>query len=155
MTCVRRANASSKCMVATKTSTPGHVESEIPELHPILKAPFSLGSSAVYPQSVYTNEPKQAATFFHIVVQDVPNALYVDLAKGAGGVYRYLVPVRHARQKRKIVGAILYHTTDGLNAPKLSALVKSLGYNGSTTNINEGKGGDCLYLLWKSIWCPT
>lgn len=104
----------------------------------------------VYLKPVYTKDSTQAATFFDLVIQDSSNAAYSDLAKGAGGAFRFLIPVYNARENKKIVGATLFRSTDASTKPKPSALIQTWGYNDSTIDINKDRKGDYLYLVWKT-----
>ncbi|RGP81410.1 hypothetical protein FLONG3_555 [Fusarium longipes] len=66
-----------------------------------------------------------------------------DLAKGAGGQYRYLHIKNDMSQPRYVTEVALFRDDsrhDGV--PE--------GWDGMTTDINAGRKGDFLYLLWKT-----
>lgn len=88
----------------------------------------------------FTSDPEKASTSFNIVIQPDANPDFQDLAKGAGGNYRYLHPHRGASQKITQV-----------NLLRLDNPISDLpaGYNGKTSDINKDREGTYLYLIWK------
>lgn len=67
-----------------------------------------------------------------------------DLARGAGGAYRFLVPVRDIRKDEKVVAAALVRAQQYHGAPPD-------GYNRISRDINDGRGGDYLHLAYKVV----
>jgi hypothetical protein len=67
----------------------------------------------------------------------------VDLAKGAGGDYRYLRLERDGGTKIREVR--LLRRGDEADF----AVVRALGFDGASDDINKGRGGDYLYIVWK------
>ncbi|PBK98208.1 hypothetical protein ARMGADRAFT_920886 [Armillaria gallica] len=96
---------------------------------------------------VYTNDVREAAISFEVIIQDNPSGEGLsDIAKGDGGSFRYLVPYKNERNHKKI-----YELALGCyNESRSAEAIRSLGYEYSTYNINKGRGGYVLYLLWKS-----
>ncbi|KAH6891474.1 hypothetical protein B0T10DRAFT_485368 [Thelonectria olida] len=65
-----------------------------------------------------------------------------DLAKGAGGDYRYLQWSNDMDVEHYVTEVALWRTTSAENRPPM-------GWEGKTEDINRGRGGDYLYLIWK------
>ncbi|KAK0452878.1 uncharacterized protein EV420DRAFT_1749699 [Desarmillaria tabescens] len=95
---------------------------------------------------VYTYDIREAATFFDVIIQSSAWAGHDDLAKDAGGDYRYLVPVKDERNSKKIYQLALFRSSKYSTREH----IRSLGYDDMTSDINENRGGDYLYLIWKS-----
>lgn len=76
------------------------------------------------------------------MIQGEADSRYNDLAKGAKGKYRYLVPIKQSG-KGLITEVMLYRS---------NSAVDDFGptYSGHTIDINEGRKGGYLYLCWKS-----
>ncbi|EAU83124.1 hypothetical protein CC1G_11650 [Coprinopsis cinerea okayama7 len=94
----------------------------------------------------YTRKYKDALTGLDFVQQDHKDDRYMDLAKGAGGSYRYLVPAYNTREKNKFTECTLLRSNHGISLSQ----VKNWGWSGMTLDINAGRGGDFLYVLWKT-----
>ena len=84
-----------------------------------------------------------AVTSFDIVIQKERDPSRDDLAKGAGGDYRYLILVKNITQLEKVTEIALLRL-DGTvgDGPKSDWKYSS--------NINEGRGQPALYLIWKT-----
>jgi hypothetical protein len=91
----------------------------------------------------YTSDSSQAATGFHVLVQDKKDERYVDIGQGTGGSYRYVIPL-HEPNKPKCTDVKLFRTSDKALTPVAQ------GFTGFSRDINEGRGGDYLYLAWHS-----
>ncbi|KAK4224894.1 hypothetical protein QBC38DRAFT_531944 [Podospora fimiseda] len=102
---------------------------------------------------VWTFEAKEAATGFEIRIQEKGMAGWKDLAKDAGGDYRYVAVVRDEYNPQKIVEAKLIRNGDQILAEKqvemLGKKLGSKGWVGGVRDINEGRGGDWLYLAYR------
>eukprot|EP01040_Poterioochromonas_malhamensis_P007445 gene7445-8030_t len=101
------------------------------------------GGNYVWLEAVWTAEVNQAATAFQFVKQGDadPNRPNEDLARGAGGSYRYLIPLIQPGFDKRIVEVKLFRSSD---------VIRDFpGFDGHTTDINEGRKGDYLYLGWK------
>ncbi|KAF2265131.1 hypothetical protein CC78DRAFT_427142, partial [Lojkania enalia] len=100
------------------------------------------GGKYVYIKPVLTSNAAGAATGFDLAIRDKPydgpNVAIKNLAEGAGGKYRYLVP-KYEAGKPPIRQLWLWRA-DGQQAPKIGWSLVG--------NINEGRGGDALYLEW-------
>lgn len=100
------------------------------------------GGRHVYIKPILTANALEAATGFDLAIRDQPyegpNARIKDLAKGAGGKYRYLVPKREPGKTP--IRQLWLWRADGRQAPRL-------GWE-MTGDINKGRGGDYLLLEW-------
>ena len=99
-----------------------------------------MGGKYTYVIKVMTTNPAEAATSFVFFNQNtpLPKEYYGDdYAEGAGGDYRY-IKKSFDREKSPI-------RWDNL---KLCRGSVPHGW-GSTTDLNKGRGGDDLYLIWK------
>lgn len=93
---------------------------------------------------VYTEDASSAATGFDIVIQSESNPALDDLAKGAGGDYRYLLLRTDAQQEKKVTQVVLFRSDSAIgHVPN--------GWDGMTTDINKGRGKTYLYLVWKTV----
>ncbi|KAL4985164.1 hypothetical protein BDW68DRAFT_165635 [Aspergillus falconensis] len=91
----------------------------------------------------YSSDAANAVSNIRVIVQGNPDSGYVDLAKGAGGDYRYLRLERDGGNK--IMEVRLLRRNDEADF----AAVRALGFDGLSGDINEGRGGDYLYVVWK------
>ena len=94
----------------------------------------------------YTRTAAHAATAFDFVGQGEHNGRHSDLAKGAGGDFRYLIPVPSARVRGKIVKCGLLRSESYVPLEE----AKRLGWTGMSIDLNQGKKGDYLYVVWKN-----
>ncbi|KAK7032625.1 hypothetical protein VNI00_012888 [Paramarasmius palmivorus] len=99
------------------------------------------GGEFVYLIPSYTDDASKAATSFKIVIQGTTDPLRKDMAKGAGGDYRYVIPVQGPQAK--VTEAQLIRSESALQHPPS-------GYSGITSDINKGRQGDFLYIIWKT-----
>ncbi|KAJ3547348.1 hypothetical protein NM688_g5410 [Phlebia brevispora] len=106
------------------------------------------GGSFVWISATYAYDVAAACNGFVVAVQDNEDSQQSDLAKGAGGSYRYLLPLCDATNDRKITNIRLLRSGSGLNTPPV-------GYTGMTSDLNQGRRGDFLYVIWTEISVPT
>lgn len=66
---------------------------------------------------------------------------HYDLAKGARGSYRYLLPMRNPGQKEKITNIHMLKSLEEVSTAPQS-------FHGMTGDTNEGRGSPHLYLVW-------
>jgi hypothetical protein len=88
----------------------------------------------VWLRPIYTYNPSEAVNCFHVEIHK--NQRYEslgDLARGAGGAYRYLVPSNSGG-------------SDKIRDVWLSDLQNGRGF---TKDINEGRRGRFLFLNWE------
>ncbi|PCH36119.1 hypothetical protein WOLCODRAFT_108250 [Wolfiporia cocos MD-104 SS10] len=99
----------------------------------------------------YTDGAAFAVTMFSVVLQGSSSPLndYDDLAKGASGEYRYLVPVYDQNQKEKITALELFRSSKIMSDTEREE-VRKCGYTGVSADINKNRRGDYLYLMWKT-----
>lgn len=100
------------------------------------------GSCGVRPVPKYQERPTSAMTSIEVDILTNSDGRR-DLAKGAGGKFRHLTP-KYYQSQWKI------HT---VNLLRLSHGIGDLpeGFTGHSWDINEGRSGDFLYLIWKAI----
>ncbi|TBU39219.1 hypothetical protein BD309DRAFT_452434 [Dichomitus squalens] len=104
---------------------------------------YQYGGKYVWLVPQYTTNPHQAATRFDIVIQEHGDPAPNDLAKGAGGDFRYLIPRKDITAQRKVVQVVLCHQDHELfGTPE--------GWDRCTIDINKIRGKTYLYLLWKT-----
>lgn len=102
------------------------------------------GGDYVWLVPVWTTDAKKAATSFQFIKQDQPDPdrTNEDLARGAGGSYRYLIPlIDLPDDTKRIVEVNLVRSSKPIDAFP--------DFDNHTTDINEGRKGDYLYLGWK------
>ncbi|KAL7271760.1 hypothetical protein RUND412_005453 [Rhizina undulata] len=93
----------------------------------------------------YTQDVSQACTGFDIFIQASADSGKSDLAKGANGLYRYIVPIKNPKEKKKITEVAL------LRSENWADIKSAPGYDGITPDINRDRKKDWLYVVWKSV----
>lgn len=83
-----------------------------------------------------------AATSFVIFISKDPISGYEDLAKGAGGDYRYQKQLADPQDLSKVSLVKLLRTDSAITGPPE-------GYSGISEDINKGRGKTYLYLIWQ------
>lgn len=94
-----------------------------------------------------TNKLSEALTGFTFVrsgSREPGRSSYDDLAQGCGGDFRYLIPERTPGCK-----AINPYTVTLWRSPHTDQLPRQRKYD-NTPDLNAGRGGDYLYLCWKT-----
>jgi|EP01040_Poterioochromonas_malhamensis_P006833 hypothetical protein len=99
------------------------------------------GGKYVWLQVVWTPDINQAVTGYHFIKQSDEDKRYQDLAKGAGGDYRYLLPLKQPNYNFRLTEVKLFRSD--------KEILQFPGYDGHTTDINGGRGKSFLYLAWK------
>ncbi|KAG6848067.1 hypothetical protein H0H93_003670 [Arthromyces matolae] len=84
-----------------------------------------------------------AVTHIDLVITGSEDKRYDDLAKGAKGKYRYLIPTRQYGDSVFMTGLRLYRSQSEIFHGGIDL------YSRFTDDINAGRGGDYLYLIWK------
>jgi hypothetical protein len=100
--------------------------------------------SYVWLVPTYTYNAAEAAVRFDLFIQDKPHDGWSDLAKGAGGSYRYLEPASDSNNPTKLTDLKLYRSDNGVGAFPVP-------YTGHTTDINANRKKTFLYLIWSSV----
>jgi len=123
------------------------------------------GGKYVWIVPLYTDDKAKAAIGFNFVkrtAEDQFSWTNRDLAEGAGGNYRYLVPERqrddHSEDGFPILSLSLKREgtltqwmqtgEDGLIGGKFKQAVIDGEYRGHSGDINAGRGGDYLFLCY-------
>ncbi|KAF5602518.1 hypothetical protein FPCIR_1859 [Fusarium pseudocircinatum] len=97
----------------------------------------------------FTSDPFQAITGLNIVITgscDYPEL--GDIAKGAGGDYRYVVTSQNLNLPTRVGDVQLWRSQD--DSVSLSD-VASFGWDGISSDINHRRSGAYLYLVWKNV----
>ncbi|KAI0122603.1 hypothetical protein F4814DRAFT_446542 [Daldinia grandis] len=99
----------------------------------------------------WTQNPREACTYLGVDIRGdfVPD--FQDLAAGAGGDYRYLVTRRDEHIQLKVQEVALYRKLNDqgpMNGADF-ALIQAQGYSSYSPDLNQNRGGDYLYLIWK------
>ena len=110
--------------------------------------PISSHLRHVWLVPTYTRDASAAATSFHVVVQTSTEKKMDDLAKGAGGGYRYIFSKTDADEPCKIVHAVLLRTQNAMDSPPP-------GWDLITADINKGRRKSRLYILFKTTVEPS
>ena len=92
----------------------------------------------------YTTEWSAAAVGFELIIQGGANGSLQDLAKGAGGDFRYLLPVKDITNEAKVTQVTLLRLHGDMGR-------RPTGWTGNTGDINRNRGKTFLYLLWKTV----
>ncbi|KAI0265965.1 hypothetical protein BC834DRAFT_824277 [Gloeopeniophorella convolvens] len=93
---------------------------------------------------VWGTDTRKAINNVDLVIQGKADNRYQDLAKGAKGDFRYLIPVHTANNPQYITDLKLLRT------PHSTQPDPNSGYTGTTGDINKGRKGDYLYLIWRT-----
>lgn len=91
---------------------------------------------------IYDSQPTNALTSIDVEIQENCDESKDSLAQGAKGSYRYLLPLS-AKSGNKIYSMNLLRLNSKIGGAPA-------GYDGCTRNINGGREGTCLYIIWKS-----
>ncbi|KAI0972087.1 hypothetical protein F4678DRAFT_431114 [Xylaria arbuscula] len=109
----------------------------------------TFGGEYVWLVPEWTDDRDKAATFFEVSITGSSQAGRDDLAKGAGGDYRYLIPRVDVHLENKIKRLALYRKPNS-QGPVHSSDIEGRGYTDFSTDINAGRGGDYLHLIWEA-----
>ncbi|KAF4441395.1 hypothetical protein FACUT_2703 [Fusarium acutatum] len=108
-----------------------------------------LGEDYTYVVKSYTPDPSQAITGLSIdITANGDHPELGDMANGAGGDYRYVITSRDLNLPTRIGDVQLWRSQD--DSVSLSD-VASFGWDGISTDINHGRSGAYLYLVWKNV----
>ncbi|KAI1183945.1 hypothetical protein F5B17DRAFT_414025 [Nemania serpens] len=97
----------------------------------------------------WTEDRDKAVTYFDVLITGSSKAGMSDLAKGAGGDYRYLVSQVDVHIEKKLKRLALYRKSNG-EGPVHESDIKDRGCTDFSTDINAGRGGDYLHLIWEA-----
>lgn len=98
------------------------------------------GGKFVYLKPEWTTNGQDAVDNVQIIIQGSSLPGFDDLAKGAGGDFRYaLTQNRGATEK---ISEIVLWEGELFSTP--------VGWNARTIDINRGRGGRFLYLVWRT-----
>jgi hypothetical protein len=97
----------------------------------------------LHPQ--WTAEKAQAITHLSFEMPNSEIRNYNNLALGKDD-YRYITAERNGETPVTKVG--LFRTKDRLTAEQIKTRIGQSGYTDYTSDINQGRKGDYLYLVW-------
>lgn len=103
------------------------------------------GGKYVWLRPIWTDDVSQGITGIEFVRQAEHNDDYKDLAKGAGGDYRYLKLLKDAQSKRRITEVGLWRSPKDSNGNRYPPTDR---FCFRTEDINAGRGGDYLFLAY-------
>merc|ERR1711933_317227 len=105
------------------------------------------GGSYMYLWACTTSCSTDAVTGMVVFQSNTGNGqLGQDIAKEAGGDYRYIITKKETgEQKVDVTSLKLWRTGSSDSKPS------KYGYTDWTTDINNGRGGDYLYVCWKKM----
>ncbi|KAA8907998.1 hypothetical protein FN846DRAFT_946297 [Sphaerosporella brunnea] len=110
------------------------------------------GGSYVYLVPTWTTTSENACTGFDVIIQPNSNPDYPDLARGAGGDWRYLRPIKDRHNFNKVVEIGLIRKPRGAGPAGLGD-VSVKGFNAVSGDLNKDRGGDWLHVAFKTV--PT
>ncbi|GJJ07058.1 hypothetical protein Clacol_001257 [Clathrus columnatus] len=102
----------------------------------------------VYLVAERTADANLACNRFEVIIQDKEDALRKDLSKGTGDGFRYLLSFSNVGDHEKVTDVRLLRLSKPIESPPA-------GFVGMTSDINKGRKGDFLYLIWTTGWTNT
>ncbi|KAI0437003.1 hypothetical protein F4803DRAFT_540406 [Xylaria telfairii] len=104
------------------------------------------GGKYVWLQPEWTIAKEEAISDLLFERSRTPVRNYNDLAMGAGGDFRY---IRSSRDGNGIITKVgLFRIKQKLSPEEIKSRINQSGFTHYSSDINEGRGGDYLYLLW-------
>ncbi|KAI5920663.1 hypothetical protein F4810DRAFT_407757 [Camillea tinctor] len=104
------------------------------------------GGKYVWLQPEWVRVHEEAIADLSVTRSDAPIKNYNDLAMGAGGQFWYIQPSRGG--SRFITKVSLFQAKQELSPEKIMSRIERSGFTHHSGDINEGRGGDYLYLIW-------
>ncbi|RAL10216.1 uncharacterized protein BO97DRAFT_144237 [Aspergillus homomorphus CBS 101889] len=101
------------------------------------------GGKYVWLVANYFHDSEYGIAEIKVVISEDEKPGQLDLAKGAGGQYRYLETSTHGEYG--ISSLKLLRSGEEVTSENF----KSQGFHGWSSDVNAGRGGDYLYLVWK------
>ncbi|CAF3646138.1 unnamed protein product [Fusarium graminearum] len=106
----------------------------------------SFSGDYTYVVKTFTTNPSQAITGLSIHITGDKNSwLGGDMANDAGGDFRYVVTSQDLTLPTRISNVQLWRSPDDP-----VTLADAVGWDGISTDINHGRSGAYLYLVWKN-----
>lgn len=94
----------------------------------------------------WTSVREEAVSDLEFIMSDTPIRNYNDLAMDAGGAFRYIKATQDG--SKPISNAGLFRSKEKLSLEAIKSRIEQAGFTNYSTDINKGRGGDYLYLLW-------
>ena len=140
--CLRTASARSA--VRTPTSTSKQAESKPFTLLHRFEPLAELAVRFIWLVPIFTTDTARAATSFDVLIQSYEDPKLNDLARRAGGDFRYVVPCADRKVSDKIIEVGILRADKPLARPPA-------GWHGYSVNdLNKGRKKGCLYVVWKT-----
>ncbi|KAI1182489.1 hypothetical protein F5B17DRAFT_185212 [Nemania serpens] len=123
---------------------PDEVVSEIRGQSSDINAGF--GGKYVWLHPEWTSVKDEAMSNLSFKKSSTPVRNYNDLAMGAGGNFRYIQASRGGSEGITKVG--LFRVKQQLPPDEIQSRIEQSGFTHYSSDMNEGRSGDYLYLLW-------
>ncbi|KAI1787223.1 hypothetical protein LXA43DRAFT_1098442 [Ganoderma leucocontextum] len=104
---------------------------------------YQYGGKFVWLIPRYTTQRSAAVIGFEMAIQEGADGTLKDLAKGAGGDFCYLLPIKDVTKEAKVTQVALLRLNGSLGQCPA-------GWSGNTMDINKNRGKTFPYLLWKT-----
>ncbi|KAG6863438.1 hypothetical protein C0991_005773 [Blastosporella zonata] len=110
---------------------------------------YGQGGKYIWLVPEYTTKVSEALTIFDLAIQSNADPRYTDIAMGSGGKYRYLIPVTQSNINLYITHLSLARFDSDMYSSLGNITFRGLP-QGHTQDLNGGRGGTFLYLVWES-----
>ncbi|KAH8423406.1 uncharacterized protein LDX57_001165 [Aspergillus melleus] len=106
------------------------------------------GGRFVWLQPEWTSDRERAISHLSFTKSDTEIRNYNDITVrvSAKDSYRYIITEREG--ETKIVNVALLRTPENLSSDQILTRIKQSGFHHFSTDLNQGRGGDYLYVLW-------
>ncbi|KAI1417058.1 hypothetical protein F5Y13DRAFT_185890 [Hypoxylon sp. FL1857] len=104
------------------------------------------GGKFVWLHPEWTSVNEEAISDLSFEKSSSPVRNYNNLAMGAGGDFRYIQASRNGIDALTKAG--LFRVQEHLSPEEIQSRIEQSGFTHYSGDINEGRGGDYLYLLW-------
>jgi len=105
-----------------------------------------LGGKYVWLHPEWTSVEEEAISDLSFKKSSTPVRNYNNLAMDTGGDFRYIEASRHGSRMATKVG--LFRAQQKLSPEEIKSRIQQSGFTHYSSDINEGRGGNYLYLLW-------
>ncbi|KAI0972084.1 hypothetical protein F4678DRAFT_431109 [Xylaria arbuscula] len=104
------------------------------------------GGKYVWLHPEWTAVPEEAVSDLSFERSSTPVRNYNNLAMGAGGDFRYIQSSRGGSEVITKIG--LFRARQNLSPEEIQSRIEQSGFTHYSKDINQGRGGDYLYLIW-------
>jgi len=99
-----------------------------------------------YVVKAFTTDPSQAITGLSIDITSDSNSALGDIANGTGSDYRYVITSQDLSLPTRVSDVALWRSPNDS-----VSLADAVGWDGISTDINHGRSGAYLCLVWKNV----